>query len=68
MPTRRSGSLNRLLFLGNTPTNFFNAFTPGAAVGGLNTSVRRAQAQRATLRPGNMYDPNSRKPGCGSCQ
>jgi len=66
MPTR-AGGVRRLLFTGNVQTNLFNAYTPGANVGGLNASVRRALNRRATLSAGTLNNINSRKPGCGSC-
>lgn len=32
----------------NRPTNLYNKYTPGAGVGGLNSSVRRAKMRLAT--------------------
>ena len=66
MPTR-GGGVRRLIFTGNAKTNLFNAYTPGASVGGQNASVRSALKRRATLSAGSINNMNSRKPGCGSC-
>ena len=67
MPQYKSGGVKRLIFTGNPETWLFNSYTPGANVGGLNTSVRRALARRAVLSPGTLNNMNLRKPGCGSC-
>ena len=67
MPTR-GGGVRRLIFTGNVKTNLFNAYTPGASVGGQNASVRRALNRRATLSTGTINNMNLRKPGCGGCK
>ena len=64
---QKPGGVRRLIFTGNVRTNLFNAYTPGANIGGLNASVRRALNRRATLTPGTLFNMNSRKPGCGQC-
>ena len=67
MPTKLAGQ-KRLIFTGNVKTNLFNAYTPGASIGGQNASVRRALNRRATLSTGTINNMNLRKPGCGSCK
>ena len=66
-PINTGGGSRRLIFVNTNPTSYENSYTPGSTIGALNTSVRRALYIRATLQPGNMKNPDSRKPGCGGC-
>ena len=67
--TRKGAGARRVMFMGNPQTNLWNKYVPGANVGGLNASVRRALKRRATASAGTMTNPNSgTKPCCPELQ
>jgi hypothetical protein len=55
MPNKSGpGGQRRLIFTGNVKTSLFNKYTPGAGVGGMNSSVRRALNRRANSAAGTL--------------
>ena len=71
--TYSSAAAGRLIFVNNVKTSLYNKYTPGANVGALNASVRRALKRRATSSSGTLtqtgvFTAGSNLPCCPELQ
>ena len=55
---KTGGGVGRVMFMGNSNGSLWNSYRPGAGVGALNPSVRRALQRRASIAPGTMEKPH----------